>query len=162
MELFNKNVERQTAKSSISSYWRLGWMWCSGDFCLLHFALAKRGMVPQVRFCLAAKYHLVPASVQQLPPTVCPGNSSLTLYWSQQQLFVALPAFAAVTARLSVLGAAVVLPASLCNNCLDHGSRCQRSVFSCSCRQMGRTAAFLGCGGRLKPVPLKWGVIEGL
>lgn len=46
--------------------------------------------------------------MQQLPPTVCRGNSSLTLYLSQQQLFVAILAFAEVTARLSVLGAAVV------------------------------------------------------
>lgn len=80
------------------------WILFTAAFCLVKKGNGATGE----KFCLAAKYHLLPASVQQLPPTIRQGNSSLTLYLSQQQLFAAFSAFAEVTARLSVLGAAVV------------------------------------------------------
>lgn len=99
---------------------------------------------------------MLPASVQQMPPAACQGNSSPALSWRRQQLPAARPV-AAVTARLSVWGAAVVSSASPCNNCLDLCSRCRRSIFSSSCRQMGKSAAILRCGGRLKPSLVRWG-----
>lgn len=83
----------------------LGQMWLFG-FCLPLFALARRGMVPQVRDILpCCQIPFAPSSCAAAATHCLLGSSGLAVLESQQ--LCSLPVCAAGTARLSVLGAAV-------------------------------------------------------